>query len=228
MDTIYNNFYKAFIVQDRYMLYLAGLADTLKMAALATILGILIGIIVATVKVSKDINIFTKVLAKIFGVYTTIVRGTPVIVQIFIIAGTFFASRHSNMVIAGGICFGINSGAYVSEIFRGAILSIDKGQMEAGRSLGFNHFQTMRYIVVPQAFKNALPALGNEFVMLIKETSVAFVIGVTELMSQAKFIVSRTWDATTAYYIAGAFYLIIVLTIQKIQSRVERRLHKNA
>ncbi len=228
MDTIYNNFYKAFIVQDRYMLYLYGLVDTLKMAALATILGILIGIIVASIKVSKDINIFTKILAKIFAVYTTIIRGTPVIVQIFIIAGTFFVNRDSNMVVAGGICFGINSGAYVSEIFRGAILSIDKGQMEAGRSLGLNHFQTMYHIIIPQAFKNALPALGNEFVMLIKETSVAFVIGVTELMSQAKFITSRTWDATTAYYIAGAFYLVMVLTIQKIQSKVERRLQKDA
>ncbi len=228
MDTIYNNFYKAFIVQDRYMLYLYGLADTIKMAALATILGIFIGIIVATIKVSKDINIFTKILAKIFGIYTTIIRGTPVIVQIFIIAGTFFVSRDSNMVLAGGICFGINSGAYVSEIFRGAILSIDKGQIEAGRSLGLNHFQTMRYIIIPQAFKNALPALGNEFVMLIKETSVAFAVGVAELMSQAKFITSRTWDPTTAYYIAGAFYLVIVLTIQKIQSKVERRLQKNA
>ncbi len=220
--------YQAFIYKDRYWLYLEGLSNTIKMAAFATILGILIGLIVASVKVSKDANIFTKILASIFNVYTTIIRGTPVVLQLFIITGAIFTARDSNMLLAGGICFGINSGAYVSEIFRGAILSIDKGQMEAGRSLGLSHFQTMKSIIIPQAIKNAIPALGNEFIMLIKETSIAFAISVTELMNSARFIGSRTYKPLYPYFIAAVFYLSLVLLIQKIQSTIERRLHRDA
>ncbi len=228
MNSFFENIYDSFIYKDRYLLYLTGLSNTLKMAAFATILGIIIGIIVASVKVSKNENIIINFFSKIFTIYTTVIRGTPVILQILIIANIFFVSRDSNMIIAGGVCLGINSGAYVSEIFRGAILSIDKGQIEAGRSLGLSHFQTMKSIVIPQAFKNAIPALGNEFIMLIKETSVAFVISISELMTQAKFVSSRTYDPITPLFIAGVFYLVLVLFLQQIQSRLERRLARDA
>ncbi len=216
--------YEALIVDDRYMLYFKGLLNTLKMAALATIIGIVIGLLVAVIKSSQESNPFVKALSWILNLYTTIIRGTPVFLQILILYTAVFTSRNFSEVLIGGICFGINSGAYVSEIFRGAIASIDKGQMEAGRSLGFSHFQTMKSIIVPQAFKNAIPALGNEFVMLIKETSVASVIGVPELIRSAQNVGSKTWDILTPLYIVALIYLTLVIFIQKLQTKLEKRL----
>ncbi len=225
---IYHDFYKALIPEGRYMLYLQGLANTLKMAAMATIIGIVIGLLVASVKASRETNVFMKIIAKIFDLYTTIIRGTPVLLQLLIMWTAIFTSRNANPILVGGLCFGINSGAYVSEIFRGAINSIDKGQVEAGRSLGLNHYQTMKSIVLPQAFKNAVPALGNEFVMLIKETSVASVISSMELIKAARDVGNSTWDFATPLYIVGLVYLTLVLIIQKFQTKLERRLQRDA
>ncbi len=225
---IYDNFYKVLIPDDRYIIYINALGNTLKMAAMGTIIGIIIGLIVATIKFSRNANTTTKILAKIFDLYTTIIRGTPVLLQLLILWTVVFTSRNSSVILVAGLCFGINSGAYVSEIFRGAILSIDKGQMEAGRSLGLSHFQTMKSIIIPQAFKNAIPALGNEFIMLIKETSVASVIGSMELIKAAQDIGNVTWDFGTPLYVSALIYLILVIILQKIQSKLERRLHKDA
>lgn len=225
---MYEAFYETLIAENRWMLYVEGLLNTLKMAAFATLLGILIGLFVSSVKFSRDKNLFLRILAGLFDLYTTIIRATPVLLQLLIINGLIFTSRNTNIVFVGGLCFGINSGAYVSEIFRGAIQSIDKGQVEAGRSLGLSHSQTLRSIVLPQAFKNAIPALGNEFIMLIKETSVASVIAVNELIKVANNITSRTFDTLPPLYVSACIYIILVLIAQYFQSKIERRLQKDA
>ena len=147
-------------------------------------------------------------------------------VQLLIFANLIFVSRENNEVVIGAVCFGINSGAYVAEIIRAGIESVDKGQTEAGRSLGLNGMQTMGYIVLPQAVKNILPALGNEFIVLIKETSVAGVIAVTDLTKAAQYVGSRTWDILTPLLIAAVIYLMIVLGLTKLLGLFERRLGK--
>ena len=145
-------------------------------------------------------------------------------VQLLIIYNLIFTSRNTNEIVVGAVCFGINSGAYVAEIIRAGIESIDRGQMEAGRSLGFNYLQTMRLIIVPQAIKNILPAIGNELITLIKETSVAGVIAVTDLTKAAQYVGSVTWDILTPLFIAAVVYLIIVLGLTKLLGIFERRL----
>ena len=147
-------------------------------------------------------------------------------VQLLIIYNLIFTSRNTNELVVGAVCFGINSGAYVSEIIRAGIESIDRGQMEAGRSLGLDYLQAMRLIVLPQAVKNILPALGNEFITLIKETSVASVIAVTDLTKAAQYVGSRTWDILPPLLIAAACYLIMVLGFSRLLSVFERRLSK--
>lgn len=225
---MYEAFYETLIAENRWMLYVEGLLNTLKMAAFATLLGIVIGLFVSSVKFSRDKNLCLRILAGLFDLYTTIIRATPVLLQLLIINGLIFTSRNTNIVFVGGLCFGINSGAYVSEIFRGAIQSIDKGQVEAGRSLGLSHGQTLRSIVLPQAFKNAIPALGNEFIMLIKETSVASVIAVNELIKVANNITSRTFDTLPPLYVSAFIYIVLVLIAQYFQSKIERRLQRDA
>lgn len=145
-------------------------------------------------------------------------------VQLLIIYNLVFTARDTNEIVVGAICFGINSGAYVAEIIRAGIESIDKGQMEAGRSLGFNYMQTMHYIIVPQAIKNILPALSNEFIVLIKETSVAGIIAVTDLTKAAQYIGSTDYNILPPLYVAAACYLVIVLGLTKLQGMLERRL----
>ncbi|HIT90744.1 MAG TPA: amino acid ABC transporter permease [Candidatus Merdenecus merdavium] len=229
VDKIYQSFYRALIPEERYLSYLKGLKVTLQISLFAVILGVLIGIMVAVVKVSakSSKNILLKIISKICGVYVTVIRGTPVIVQLLIIYNMIFTSRDSNPLMAASLCFGINSGAYVSEIVRAGIESIDKGQMEAGRSLGFTAWQTMRYIILPQAIKNILPALGNEFIVLVKETSVASYIAVSDLTQIANFIGGRTYDVLPPLIIAAAIYLIIVLILSKGLELLERRLGKS-
>lgn len=148
-------------------------------------------------------------------------------VQLLIIYNVIFTSRNSNEIVIGAVCFGINSGAYVAEIIRAGIESIDRGQMEAGRSLGMNYIQTMIRIILPQAVRNILPALGNEFIVLIKETSVASIIAVTDLLKAAQYIGSRTWDILPPLIIAGLCYLVIVMGLSRIMSVIERRLAKS-
>lgn len=223
---IYRSFYKALVPDRRFLAYLNGIKVTLLISFFAIILGILIGVLVAVVKVTATESRM-KWLKGICNVYITVIRGTPLMVQLLIIYNLIFTSRNTNEIVVGAICFGINSGAYVSEIIRAGIESIDRGQMEAGRSLGLNYIQTMRLIILPQAVKNILPALGNEFITLIKETSVASVIAVTDLTKAAQYIGSRTYDVLPPLIIAALCYLIMVVGLSKLLGNIERRMARS-
>ena len=213
-------------------MYVEGIGNTLKVAVLALILGVVLGLLAAMVRTFHDqrredgtgavlsvLNFFCKV-------YTTVIRGTPMMVQLLIMAFVIFKSSR-NLVGVAALAFGINSGAYVAEIFRSGIMSIDNGQFEAGRSLGFNYRQTMFYIVTPQAFKNVLPALGNEFIVLLKETSVAGYIAIQELTKGADIIRSRTYNAYMPLLAAGAIYLVMVMIFTHFVQKLERRLRNS-
>ena len=214
-------FHHAVIYDQRYLVYLDGLKVTILISIFAILIGVAIGLFIAVVKVTVSKNVFVRILKWFCNVYTTVIRGTPVMVQLLIMYNMVFTARDTNEIFVGAICFGINSGAYVAEIIRAGIESIDRGQMEAGRSLGFNYIQTMRYIIVPQAVKNILPALGNEFIVLIKETSVAGVIAVTKA---AQYIGSTDFIVLPPLFVAAGCYLVIVLGLTKLQSLLERRL----
>ncbi|EGG82944.1 His/Glu/Gln/Arg/opine family amino ABC transporter, permease, 3-TM region [Lachnospiraceae bacterium 2_1_46FAA] len=227
MDLIQNfidGFYNAVIYDQRYLVYLDGLKVTILISLFAIAIGVAIGLLIAVIKVSASEKKVLVGLKWLCNVYITVIRGTPVMVQLLIIYNLVFTARDTNEIVVGAICFGINSGAYVAEIIRAGIESIDKGQMEAGRSLGFNYIQTMRYIIVPQAIKNILPALSNEFIVLIKETSVAGIIAVTDLTKAAQYIGSTDYNILPPLYVAAVCYLIIVLGLTKLQGLLERRL----
>ncbi len=223
LQKIYESFYNAIVPDQRYMAYLEGLKVTLLISLMAIILGVIIGVVVAVLKVTS-VNYRMKLLTMICNAYINVIRGTPLMVQLLIIYNLIFTARGTNEIMVGAVCFGINSGAYVAEIIRAGIESIDKGQMEAGRSLGLNYLQTMKIIIVPQAVKNILPALGNEFITLIKETSVASIIAVTDLTKAAQYIGSRTWQVLPPLVIAAICYLIIVFGLSRLLSLFERRL----
>jgi polar amino acid transport system permease protein len=220
------SFYNAIVPEQRYLAYLHGLKITLLISFFAIILGILIGVLVAVFKVAA-VNYKMKWLSKICNIYINVIRGTPLMVQLLIIYNLIFTSRNANQLVIGSVCFGINSGAYVAEIIRAGIESIDKGQMEAGRSLGLSYVQTMVKIILPQAVKNILPALGNEFIVLIKETSVASFIAINDLTKAAQFIGSRTWDILPPLIIVALCYLVMVLGLSKLMAVFERRLAKS-
>ncbi|MBU9739579.1 amino acid ABC transporter permease [Diplocloster agilis] len=219
-------FYNAVFMNQGYLAYAEGIKNTLLISLMAVAIGIIIGVLVAVVRVISSKIRGLHWLGKLCGIYVTVIRGTPVMVQLLIIYNMIFTSRDSNPLLCAGICFGINSGAYVAEIIRGGIESIDKGQTEAGRSLGFNDLQTMRYIILPQAFRNALPALGNEFIVLVKESSVASVIAVSDLTKMAQYIGSRTWDIVPPLVVAALCYLVIVMILTKLLSLLERRMSR--
>ncbi len=222
-QNIYDSYYNAIIPDQRYLAYLQGIKVTLLISFFAIILGVVIGIIVAVVKVSAT-NSKIKWLEWICNIYITIIRGTPLMVQLLIIYNLIFTSRNTNEIVVGAVCFGLNSGAYVAEIIRAGIESIEKGQMEAGRSLGFNYIQTMSLIILPQAIRNILPALGNEFIVLIKETSVAGVIAVVDLTQAAQNIGSVTYDILPPLMITAVCYLLVTIGLTKVLSIFERRL----
>ena len=186
--------YKTLILDDRYKYILSGLLNTIVMAFFAVIIGIILGLIVSIIRNDYEVNKKHKILNFISKMYVEIIRGTPVILQLMIIYYVIFKSVNINIILVGIIAFGINSGAYVSEIIRSGIKSIDKGQMEAGLSLGLKYKQVMKLIVLPEAFKNILPSLGNEFITLLKETSVGAYIGIIELTKSGDIIASRTYD----------------------------------
>lgn len=217
-------FYVAVIHEQRYLSYLEGLQNTILISLLAILLGLAIGLVVAVIKVATSRNKKLSILNSLCNVYITIIRGTPVMVQLLIIYNLIFTSSDTNEIIVGAVCFGINSGAYVAEIIRAGIESIDRGQMEAGRSLGLTYLQTMKDIIIPQAIKNILPALGNEFIVLIKETSVAGVIAVTDLTKAAQYIGSATWDILPPLYVAAGCYLVMVIGLTKLLNIFERRM----
>lgn len=224
IHNIVDGFYNAVIYDQRYLVYLDGLKITILISLFAIAIGVAIGLLIAIIKVSASEKKILIGLKWICNLYITVIRGTPVMVQLLIIYNLVFTARDTNEIVVGAICFGINSGAYVAEIIRAGIESIDKGQMEAGRSLGFNYIQTMHYIIVPQAIKNILPALSNEFIVLIKETSVAGIIAVTDLTKAAQYIGSTDYNILPPLYVAAACYLVIVLGLTKLQGVLERRL----
>lgn len=217
--------YKTLILDYRYKYILEGLLNTVVMAFFAVIIGIILGLIVSIIRNDYEVNKKHKILNFISKMYVEIIRGTPVILQLMIIYYVIFKSVNINIILVGIIAFGINSGAYVSEIIRSGIKSIDKGQMEAGLSLGLKYKQVMKLIVLPEAFKNILPSLGNEFITLLKETSVGAYIGIIELTKSGDIIASRTYDYFFPLIIVALVYLILTLSLSKMVNVMERRLN---
>ncbi len=197
------------------------------MTFFSVLIGIVIGFLVAVVRSTYDKTGKLKLLNAMCKVYLTVIRGTPVLVQLMIIYFVVFGSVNISKVIVAVISFGINSGAYVAEIFRSGIMSIDEGQFEAGRSLGFNYVQTMWYIIMPQALKNVLPALGNEFISLLKETSVGSYIALQDLTKGGDIIRSRTYDAFTPLIAVALIYLALVMLFSWLIQLLERRLRQS-
>jgi len=213
-----------FITDDRWMSLLRGLVVTLKITFFAVILGFVLGFSVAIVRDVYENTKKLKVLNFLCNVYLTVIRGTPVVVQLLIIYFVIFSSIKIDKSIAAVLAFGINSGAYQAEIFRSGINSIPRGQMEAGRSLGFSYRQTMVNIIMPQAIKNVLPTLGNEFIVLMKETSVAGYIALEDLTKAGDIIRSRTYSAMMPFLAVALLYLIMVMFFSHLLKMFERRL----
>lgn len=217
-----DEFYKCFIREDRYKLLLEGVGVTIKISILAVFIGILIGMLIAMCNLSK------KKLPKIIGgIYTDVIRGTPSVTQLMIIYFVIFASVNLDKWIIAAIAFGINSGAYVSEIIRGGILSVNHGQVEAGRSLGLNGFQTMTRIVIPQAVKNIFPALCNEFIVLVKETAIVGYVGLMDIQKAGDFIKSATYLAFMPLIGTAVIYYVLIKILTLLLGRVERGLRKS-
>lgn len=225
------DFIKNFVEYDRWKTILQGLWVTIKLTICALLIGIVIGFIVAFIRCTYLKNtkhgILIRILNGISQVYLTVIRGTPVVVQIMIIYFVIFMPMGVDKFLSAVVCFGLNSGAYVAEIVRGGIMSVDNGQTEAGRSLGFSYIMTMWYIVFPQAFKAVLPALANEFVVLLKETSIAFYIGLGDLMYAGNAIRAATYSAFMPLVAVAIIYFIMVLVLSKLVSLLERRLRNN-
>ena len=227
LENFGNRFYLNFIKDDRWHYITRGLGTTVQITIMAVLLGILIGFIVAIIRSTHDKTGKMKIPNFICRVYLTVIRGTPVVVQLLIIYFVVFASVNVGKMFVAVIAFGINSGAYVAEIVRSGIMSIDKGQLEAGRSLGFNYAQTMIYVIIPQAFKNVLPALGNELIVLLKETSVSGYIAMEDLTKGGDIIRSRTYDAMMPLLAVAAIYLVIVMFLEFVLGKLERRLRSS-
>ena len=226
LSSLWDNIYAAFIEKDRWLLYLKGLGVTMQVAALAAIIGIIIGTIVAFMKLSMRRNGKPTLLSYIANIYIDVIRGTPSVLQLLIMWFVVLKNCH-NGVLVGAITFGINSGAYVAEIVRAGILAVDKGQTEAGRSLGLSQFQTMWYIVIPQAFKNVLPPLGNEFIVLIKETAIVGYVSLSDLTRVANQMTSKVFDAFTPLIGAAIVYFIIIKILTILLAKLERRMRKS-
>lgn len=225
-DKLILAFEKTFIRENRYMMFVNGLKNTLIIALFATLIGVVIGSLVAIVKVYHKQTGKLKLLNAVCEIYTTIIRGTPIVVQLLITYNIIFA--FSTRAVAIGIMgFGINSGAYVAEIMRGGINAVDIGQTEAGRSLGLSSATTMKSIVLPQAIKNVLPAIGNEFISLLKETSVIGFLGVIDLTKAAERVISRTADVYFPYLSIALIYLVLVYGLNYLFKKLERRLAKS-
>lgn len=230
-----------FIKDDRYKFMLEGFGATIKITFFAILLGLFLGVITAVIRATYDTTHTTKygslgqrilqyllsflnLLAKL---YLTVIRGTPTLLQLLIIYFVIFGSVNVNKIFVAVLAFGINSGAYVTEIVRSGIMSVDKGQFEAGRSLGFGYIPTMVYIILPQAVKNILPAIGNEFIVLLKETSVSGYIAIQDLTKGADIIRSQTYDAFMPLIGAALVYLVCVVILSHFVTLLERRLRSN-
>ena len=214
------------------MTYFQGLATTIQVTVMALALGVVLGVLVAVIRTAHDQqrpgqhNFLLGLVNLVCKVYVTVIRGTPMLVQLMIMGFVVFKSSR-NFALVGALSLGINSGAYVSEIIRGGLMSLDVGQSEAGRSLGLNYMDTMRFIVVPQAFKAILPSLGNEFIVLLKDTSLISVIAGKEIVYFARAIITKTYEPMFPYLITAAMYLIMVLIFSWLQGKLERRLRQS-
>ena len=228
----YMKFYKAWFYEDRWTMYFDGLVTTVQVTIMALCLGIILGVLVAMIRTAHDQqrpghrNPFLGLINFVCKIYVTVIRGTPMMVQLLIMGLVIFASNRNKTMI-GALSLGINSGAYVAEIIRGGLMSLDIGQTEAGRSLGLGYFDTMRFIVIPQAFKAILPALGNEFITLLKDTSLINVIGGKEIVYFAQAIITNTYEPMYPYLITAVMYLILVLLFTWLQGKLERRLRQS-
>ena len=227
MQELKKEFILNFIEDNRWKYIVDGLKITLIVTIFAVLIGVLLGFLIAIVRTTHDKTGKLKILNAICKEYLTVIRGTPVVVQLMIIYFIIFGSVDISKVLVAIIAFGINSGAYVAEIFRSGIMSIDNGQFEAGRSLGFNYAQTMMYIIMPQAFKNVLPTLCNEFISLLKETSVSGYIALQDLTKGGDIIRSRTYDAFMPLIAVALIYLAMVMIFTKLVSLLERRLRNS-
>lgn len=228
----YVKFFQAFIEGDRWKQYLSGVGTTLYVTALALVMGIALGVIVAMIRTAHDQqrpgrkNFFLGIVNAVCKVYITVIRGTPMMVQLLIMGFVIFSSSR-DFTMVGTLTLGINSGAYVAEIIRGGLMSLDPGQMEAGRSLGLGYMDTMRFIVIPQAFKAILPALGNEFIILLKDTSLINVIGGKELVYAAQAIYGRTYEQMFPLVGVALIYLVLVMFLSWLLGILERRLRQS-
>ena len=241
MSDFQTKFYLNFIKDDRWKYITSGLGNTLKITVFALIFAVIIGVLVAIIRYSYDKNHTNKagnfiqsllqfllaVANGICHVYLTIIRGVPVVVQLMIIYFIIFASPDVSKIFCAVFAFSLNSGAYVAEIVRGGLNSVDKGQFEAGRSLGFGYIATMWYIILPQAFKNILPALGNEAIMLLKDTSISGYVAIQDLTKGGDIIRSRTYDAFMPLIAVALIYLILVTILTLLLRRLERRLQSS-
>lgn len=216
-----NRLNSTFVVHGRWQWFVSGLGYTLLISLFSVLLGLVIGILMALMRLSKS-----KILRAVSGIYIDIIRGTPTMVQLLIIYFVIFANVHIDKWVVGFIAFGINSGAYIAEIVRGGILSVNIGQTEAGRSLGMTHKQTMASIVMPQAMKNILPALGNEFVVLIKETAVIGMIANIDLVGAARKVQSLTYDYLIPLLSIAVIYYVVIKIISTLLSKVEKGMRK--
>lgn len=222
-----DSFYLNFIKDDRWRYLWDGFWTTIGISFAAVLLGVLLGFTVAVIRSTHDKTGKLRLLNWLCKLYLTVIRGTPVVVQLLIIYFVIFGSVNISKILVAIVAFGVNSGAYVAEIIRGGIMSIDKGQFEAGRSLGLSYIQTMIYIILPQAFKNVLPALGNEFIVLQKETSVSGYIALQDLTKGGDIIRSQTYTAFMPLIAVALIYLAVVMLFSWLLGKLERRLKNN-
>ena len=220
-----DSYYRAFIAEQRYLMYLDGLKMTLLVSLLAIILGVALGTILALMRMTAERRGKSTLLSKIAYVYIDIIRGTPTVTQLLIMY--FVVLNGVDGLIVGTVTFGLNSAAYVAEIIRAGILAVDHGQMEGGRSLGLSYGQTMKDIILPQAVKNILPALGNEFIVLIKETAILGYVSIVDLTKVADFVTSRTYEAFAPLIGTAIIYYLVVKVLTLVLGAVERRLRQS-
>jgi ABC-type amino acid transport system permease subunit len=237
-NSLKDDFILNFIDKGRWKMIVKGLGNTLVITFFAVLIGVVIGILIASVRTTYDKNkesleknggvkyVLLRILNGFCNVYLTVIRGTPIVVQLLIFYFVIFAFIEEGMLIAI-IAFGLNSGAYVAEIFRSGIMSVDNGQFEAGRSLGFNYPQTMLHIIIPQAIKNVLPTLCNEFIVLLKETSIAGYVGIMDLTKAGDLIRGATFSAFMPLIAVALVYLVVVVILTRLVNLLERRLRKS-
>ena len=225
MQDIQDILYKTFIYDDRYLFFLEGLKFTLIIAFFSILLGLFLGILTSIIRDYHRETKKLKILSKICDIYVYVIRGTPTILQLMILYYVVFKTSTLSPIVVGTIAFGINSGAYVSEIFRAGFEGIDKGQREASKTLGLNYIRTMRYVIFPQALAKIFPALGNEIITLVKETSIAGYIGIVELIKAADIISSRTYDYFFPLVVSAIVYLLLTFILSKVMAYGEKRLN---